>query len=139
MIGRCDGIPDKLKVLAADPAVELIGSVDDLEIHYRESSISIVPLRMGSGTRLKILEAMAFGTPVVSTSQGIEGIPCQPGVEVQVADDPSEFARSTGNLLSDRVLFDAQRLVAREEVETWYDWQSIGWKLREAIKSITGL
>ena len=85
----------------------------------------VVPLRKGGGTRLKVLEALALGTPVVSTTKGVEGLDLMPEREVLVADTPQEFTAATLRLLDSPQLrqslaADGRRAVAR------YDWsQSI--------------
>ena len=84
-----------------------------------------MPLKVGGGTRLKILEALALGTPVVSTSKGAEGLELRPGEDILIADKPAEFAQQTVRLLRDpglraRLATNGRRAVAR------YDWSIIG-------------
>ena len=106
--------------------IELIGSVDSLEIWYNKVSASIVPLLTGSGTRLKILEAMGFGVPVISTSVGAEGIIVNNFENIIIADDELDFTKKIIHLLSNK----KQRLkisyAARELVKINYDWNIIG-------------
>lgn len=80
-------------------AVNLVGEVPDLEPYYRSASVVVVPLRAGSGTRIKILEAFAWRRPVVSTSIGVEGIPARHGEEILVRDAPDAFAAECIDLL----------------------------------------
>jgi glycosyltransferase involved in cell wall biosynthesis len=77
---------------ARDPGVRLLGEVPDVRAPLREAGVLVVPVRSGGGTRVKIIESMAAGVPVVSTSLGIEGIAVQDGDQVLVAETPSRFA-----------------------------------------------
>ncbi len=81
------------------PGVELSGYLKDLRPVYESSALSVVPLRLGSGTRLKILEAFSLGRAVVSTSKGAEGINAIAGEHLDLADDPAAFAASCVSLL----------------------------------------
>lgn len=112
--------------LPLDNQVNLTGFVDDVRIPVMQASVCIVPIRQGSGTRLKILEAMALGTPIVSTTKGAEGLDVVDGKHLLLADDPITFAARTVELLSNPGL--RQRLVvnARRLVTTHYDWKQIG-------------
>ncbi|MCC7176503.1 MAG: glycosyltransferase [Bryobacterales bacterium] len=85
----------------ADPDVVFTGWVDDVRPLVGRSAVSIVPIRQGGGTRLKILEAMALGTPVVTTSKGAEGLDGSDGIHLRIADDPRAFARCVAALLRD--------------------------------------
>ena len=87
--------------LALDGSVRLTGRVDDVRVPVAEATLCVVPIRQGSGTRLKILEAMALGTPVVSTSKGVEGLNVQDGEHFSCADTPADFAQATLALLAD--------------------------------------
>ena len=87
--------------LPADTGVELTGFVDDVRPLIARSNICVVPLRQGGGTRLKILEAMALGTPVVSTSKGAEGLDVRDGKHVLIADTPSTFAQAIIRLIEE--------------------------------------
>lgn len=105
--------------------VNLTGYVDDVRPYLHQGLVYIVPLRVGGGTRLKILEAMAAGIPVVSTSIGCEGIKVTPGSDILVADQPDEFAQkikilSDDNELRTNLITAGKRLVAEH-----YDWKII--------------
>jgi glycosyltransferase involved in cell wall biosynthesis len=119
----------EIQALAADPMVEVTGEVEDVMPHYRSACLSAVSLRAGGGTRIKILESMAFGRPVVSTSLGGEGLAVTHGENILLADTPADFASWTVRLLSDQRL--RQRLVGkgRRLVETTYDWEVIAQQL----------
>lgn len=100
--------------------LRLVGEVETLRQTYEESDIVIAPIRVGSGTRIKILEAMSYGLPVVSTSAGIEGIRAVSGEHVLVADGAASFARACANLMSDRSLRRAIGARARDLVQAHY-------------------
>lgn len=105
--------------------VEITGWVPDTRPYVADAAVYVVPLRMGSGTRLKVLEAMAMGKAIVSTSRGVEGIDLVAGREAVVADRPDVFAREVIALLRDadrrRALGQAARVLAVEK----YDWRKI--------------
>jgi polysaccharide biosynthesis protein PslH len=114
-----------------NPGVEFIGEVDDVRGQYREAALVLVPLRIGGGSRLKILEAMAAGTPVVSTTIGAEGITATPGKDIVLADTPADFARETIRLMRDpdariRLAANARQLVVNK-----YSWDSLAKKLED--------
>ncbi|MCB0254176.1 MAG: glycosyltransferase [Anaerolineae bacterium] len=123
-----------LASLALDNSVHLTGFVDDVRIPVAEAEVCVVPLRQGGGTRLKILEAMALGTPVVATSKGAEGLEVAPGKHLLVADDPATFARYTLDLLADPALRDRLAINARRLVEERYDWQIIGRRFVDLVE-----
>jgi polysaccharide biosynthesis protein PslH len=106
--------------------VRVLGAVPDTRPYLAESSVAVVPLRSGSGTRLKILEALAMERPVVSTTIGVEGLEVVDEQHLLIADQPAAFASAVLRLLEDRVL--ARRLAAegRALVEQLYRWDAIG-------------
>ena len=83
------------------PRVTVVGRVPDMDPELARADLVVVPLRYGSGTRVKILEAFAHRIPVVSTTIGAEGLGAADGVHLLVADDPTGFAESCGRLLTD--------------------------------------
>jgi glycosyltransferase involved in cell wall biosynthesis len=115
-----------LSELMLNEMTQLSGHVADVRIPIAESSVCVVPLRQGSGTRIKILEAMALGTPVVSTSKGAEGLDLVDQEQLLIADDPQAFASSVVSLLSNPVLQERLRTNAREYVELHHNWSDIG-------------
>src|SRR5262249_19518677 len=112
----------RLQALAAEHShhVLLTGWVDDIRPFLGKGAVCIVPLRIGSGTRLKIFEAMAMAKAVVSTTIGAEGLPVQHGTELLLADSPDDFARSTVTLLKDASARRHLGRAARELVATKY-------------------
>jgi glycosyltransferase involved in cell wall biosynthesis len=83
----------------ASASIEITGSVDSVIPHLLEAAVVVVPLRAGGGTRLKILEAMAMGKAVVSTTIGAEGLDLKDGSEIILADQPTSFAHAVVGLL----------------------------------------
>ncbi len=114
--------------------VHVTGYVEDVLPYYQQATVSIVPLRAGGGTRLKILEAMALGRPVVSTSIGCEGLDVLHEQHLLIADEPDEFAKQTIRLLTDRALYRHIAEQARELVVENYDWDVIAEKLLKSYE-----
>ena len=106
--------------------------VPDLMPHWRRAALSVVPVRAASGMRTRILEALALGVPVVTTTAGVEGIEAIHGEHLLIADEPTEFAAAVARVLNDHAL--AQRLAenGRRLVVDKYDWQRVLPKL-EAV------
>lgn len=127
------------------PAVTALGDADGVEIHpdvpdikpwYENAAVSVIPLRAGGGTRLKILESMAIGVPVVSTSIGCEGLDVTNNENILIADTPSEFAVCVCKLLDNPELRAQISQRARALVETRYSWDAISPKLLDVYKSM---
>jgi glycosyltransferase involved in cell wall biosynthesis len=93
-----------LELAASDDRIEVTGTVRDVRPYLWNSQISILPLRIGGGTRMKVYESMAAGLPVVSTGVGIEGLACVPGRDILVGDSPEEFANHCISLMDDAAL-----------------------------------
>ena len=105
--------------------VTVTGRVPDMRPYYEKAGIVIIPLQVGGGVKLKLLEAMAFGRPVIATSVGIEGLGVTPGREVEIVDDPAGFAERTLELLRDPERRKRQAKCARRYVEQNHDWDAI--------------
>ena len=104
----------------------------------RDAAVNVVPLRIGGGTRLKIFEAMAAGTAVVSTTIGAEGLPTENGRHLLLADDPAAFARSVVTLLRDAGARQAIEREARALVTERYDWSAVAGAARTTRSSKPG-
>lgn len=117
------------------PSVVFVGEVDDLTPHYRSAGVCVVPLHSGSGTRLKVLEAAAYGNPIVSTSIGCEGIDVVDGSHLLIGNDAASFAQSICLLLKNAERFDSLRHSARAFVESNYDWRVIGHRMRLQLEA----
>jgi glycosyltransferase involved in cell wall biosynthesis len=120
-------LPEVL-ALAQLPGVTVTGTVPDVRPYYASALAAIVPLLAGSGTRLKILEAMAAGVPVISTPVGAEGLEATPGRDFLIAqaDDPEEWISQLKDLAGQRESLVAAGL---DLVRTHYDWEAIGEEL----------
>lgn len=115
--------------------VEITGYVEDVRPYMWGASLFIVPLRMGGGTRFKIVEAMAAGVPVVSTRLGAEGIPARDGRELLLADEPSAFAEAAGRVFSDPALAESLGREGLSFVRRHFDWSVIGEALNSALEA----
>jgi glycosyltransferase involved in cell wall biosynthesis len=113
--------PPSLLALAG-PQVELTGFVSDLRPHLAAAAAVVVPLRIGGGTRLKIVEAMAMGKAVVSTTLGAEGIEAVPGRDILIKDEPAAFANAVSRLLADPSLATQIGQAARRLAVERYAW-----------------
>ncbi|HKY05218.1 MAG TPA: glycosyltransferase family 4 protein [Blastocatellia bacterium] len=135
IVGR-NPAPD-VRALAGLPGVEVTGTVSDVRPFYREAAASIVPLRIGGGSRLKILESLAAGVPVISTELGAEGIDATPGRDIVVADSKDELAGASVRLARDSA--ERQSLIkhGRALVRAEYDWSRKGAALLRFLESVT--
>lgn len=127
-------IPDVRLIVTGDhmdlplpkkPNVTLSGFVDDIRPYISQASVSIVPLLSGGGTRLKILEAMALKTPVVSTSKGAEGLDVEDNKHLLIADQEDDFASKVVKVIKDRELSDHLADHGYRLVQEKYDWDGI--------------
>ncbi|MGA2132401.1 MAG: glycosyltransferase family 4 protein [Bryobacteraceae bacterium] len=116
--------PRRVQNLASDHVV-VTGAVDDIRPHLGKAAVCVVPLRSGSGTRIKIFEAMAMGKAVVSTTMGAEGLPVRHGENIILADEPIDFARQVVQLLQDPLRRAELGDAARQLVEQNYSWESV--------------
>jgi glycosyltransferase involved in cell wall biosynthesis len=115
----------RLAPLADEPGVVLTGWVQDVRPYIDAAGVYVIPLRVGGGTRLKVLEAMAMGKAIVSTGLGCEGFDLVPGQELVVADEPAPFARAVVHLLGDPDLRGRLGRAARRFAGARYDWRMI--------------
>jgi glycosyltransferase involved in cell wall biosynthesis len=127
--------PRSLQALAG-PGVELTGFVSDLRPHLAGAAAVVVPLRLGGGTRLKIVEAMAMGKAIVSTSLGVEGIEAVPGRDLFVEDQPADFADAVNRLLADPHLAARLGQSARQLAERRYAWSGAARALESFYRGI---
>jgi len=121
--------------LAADGVVQS-GWVADVRPLVGGAWASIVPLRTGGGTRVKVLESLALGTPVISTTKGVEGLAVVDGVHALIADDAASFAAAITRLRSDAELRAALAANGRALVRKHYDWQHIGARLDSLLGDV---
>lgn len=100
------------------------GFVDDVRPYLQGAAVSVIPLRVGGGTRLKVFEAMAMGSPVVSTTLGVEGLPVTPGEHFLQADSPAAFADAVVGLLRDAAKRESLSAAARALVESRFSYRA---------------
>lgn len=115
----------RLAKLAGHPAVTVTGRVPDVRPYIAGSAVYVVPLRIGGGTRLKVLEAMAMGRPIVSTRLGCDGFSFAHGKEVEFADEPAAFAAAVVRLMHETDRARALGQAARSHVEAHFGWDAI--------------
>ncbi len=114
-----------LDLASADSRIQVTGTVPDVRPYLWGATASIVPLRIGGGTRLKIFESMAAGVPVVSTTIGAEGLPVQDGVEIHIADQPEAFAEHCLELIESGAVRDRMANAGRELVMSRFSWEAV--------------
>jgi polysaccharide biosynthesis protein PslH len=122
IVGRTP--PPKIAELAG-PQIVITGTVPDIRPYLWGSAVSIVPLRIGGGTRLKIYEAMAAKIPVVSTTIGAEGLTVHPPGDIRIADTPQAFAEQCLDLLADPVARSRVSTAAWEMVNANFSWDQV--------------
>ena len=121
------------------PAVTVVGSVPEMEPELARADIAVVPLRIGSGTRLKILESFAHRLPVVSTTLGADGLDVRDGVHLLLADTAEDFAAACQRLLVDTDL--RKRLVdaAEDLYLRSYEWSASRDRVQQLVRDVAGL
>jgi glycosyltransferase involved in cell wall biosynthesis len=118
------------------------GFVDDIRPHIAAAQVSVIPLRVGSGTRIKAFEAMALGRPVVSTTLGVEGLDITPGEHFLAADSATDFAAAILRLFDDAALRARLAQAARARLEERFSWAHVARQFeaicRRAMQQRTG-
>ena len=127
------------KLSREQPHITITDRVEDVRPYLARGAASIVPLRIGGGTRLKIFEAMAMGKAVISTTLGAEGLPVKNREQVLIADGEQDFSRSCIELLSNSELRNQIGLAARKLVSTQYGWPKIADAFAEVLEQAAGL
>ncbi|HKV25982.1 MAG TPA: glycosyltransferase family 4 protein [Candidatus Acidoferrum sp.] len=128
---------DRLQSLARESSgLVVTGEVPDIRPHVLDSSVYVVPLRIGGGTRIKIFEAMAMGKAVVSTRIGAEGLPVTDGENIVLADEPQDFADAILRLFRDEPARDQTGAAARKLVEEHYSWRTVVRVFDEVLERI---
>jgi glycosyltransferase involved in cell wall biosynthesis len=130
--------PKILQDRSADNVI-VTGFVDDVRPYVWRSSVYVVPLRMGGGTRLKVLEALAMKKPVITTSIGCEGIDVKDGESVIIEDSPEQFAERTIELLNNLAMRKALSLNGYELIRATYDWEIITQKMDETYQALSDI
>jgi polysaccharide biosynthesis protein PslH len=126
----------------AGPAVELTGGVEMVLPYLRRARVTVMPVRAGGGSRLKVLEALAAGVPVVATSFAVSGIDVRHGVEALIAETPHDLAALAVRVINDDDLARALSRAGRRLVEKRYGWPTVAKPLvglhRELRQSSSG-
>jgi sugar transferase (PEP-CTERM/EpsH1 system associated) len=124
-----------VSALQAQPGIEVTGTVPDVRPYYQEAVAAVVPLRHGGGTRLKILEGMAAGIPVVSTALGAEGLEVSPGRNMLAAETREDWIEALASLSDRGPRWHELAAAGRTLVESRYDWDVLGQKLYETYRA----
>ncbi|MGB2736461.1 MAG: glycosyltransferase family 4 protein [Candidatus Nanopelagicales bacterium] len=136
IVGRAaQTLPDQLLTAVG---VDLVGEVDSIASELSHCAVSLVPVRYGGGTRIKIIESFALGVPVVSTSVGCEGLAAAPGIDLLVADDPAGLAQACCHVLADHQLASKLATAGRELFEREFSYAHAKASLRVALDQAIG-
>jgi polysaccharide biosynthesis protein PslH len=135
LTGRKEGVDTRS---LSRPGVELLGEVPDIRPYVSGAAAVAVPIRIGGGTRLKVLEALAMGKPIVSTAVGCEGVAVRDGEHLMIAGDAPAFASRIFEVFENPALRDALGQAGRRLVETRYAWALAGARLESLYREITG-
>ncbi len=127
---------DDIQMMHQPPTIEVTGYVDDIRPYLANSSVVVVPIRLGSGTRLKILDAWAMGKAIVSTRLGAEGLEALDGSNILLADEPQQFADYIVHLLRSPEARSSLGEAGRRTVESHYSWQTISQRLEAVYQSL---
>ena len=128
-------VPELQALASADPLIEVTGTVPDIRPYLWKAALSIVPLRIGGGTRLKIYEAMAAGVPVVSTAIGAEGLAVEDGKTIALADTPALFAERCVGLLASQDSAARLSSAAHAMVADRFSWAQVGRQFESILQS----
>jgi glycosyltransferase involved in cell wall biosynthesis len=135
IVGRMP--PPSITAMAEqDPRITVTGTVPDIRPHLWSSAVSIVPLRIGGGTRLKIYESMAARVPVVSTTVGAEGLEIHPPDDIRIGDSAEQFAADCLELLADSDLRARQAAAARDLVASRFSWDQVARCFERILESV---
>ena len=125
-----------VRELAAIPGIQVTGTVDDVRPFYRRAVAAIVPLNVGGGSRLKILEAMAAGVPVVSTTLGAEGLDVQHGQNILIADTNEQIVEAIVRVVENEDRRRELGAAGRALVADHYDWSKVGVSLFKTYEEL---
>jgi polysaccharide biosynthesis protein PslH len=134
LVGR--NSPEDRARYARQSGVITAGYVPDVRPHLQQAACSVVPIRIGGGTRIKILESWAMGAPVVSTRIGCEGLKTSDGENILIRDTADEIAEAVLEVLAHGSLQERLAREGRRTVERFYSWNSIGSELRGAYRDL---
>jgi len=132
-------VPDDLRArIDATPRAHATGAVADVRPHLRRAWVAAMPLRAGSGTRLKVAEAAASGVPIVATAKAVEGIPMEPGVHYRRAEAPEEVVAAIRELVDDERERTRLRAAALDFAHRELSWEAAGRVTRAAVERLVG-
>lgn len=137
IVGR-DPAPE-VRALAKNAGIEVTGTVDDVRPFYREAIAAVVPLKVGGGSRLKILEAMAAGVPVVSTTLGAEGLAVRQDENILIADTNEQLAETIVSVVESEELRQRLSRAGSALVSERYDWSRLGASLFEIYQQLLAM
>jgi polysaccharide biosynthesis protein PslH len=129
--------PASVRNLAGENVI-VTGYVDDIRAEYLKSMVAVSPIRFGAGTLNKVLEPLALGVPVVSTSIGLEGLGLTVGEDILVANDPEGIAAEVAKLLTNEKLRSSMSARASEKVRTRFSWETIAGDLEHFYQEVIG-
>jgi polysaccharide biosynthesis protein PslH len=130
--------PSLVELAGRDDHVHVHGFVPDVRPYFRDASVAICPIRDGGGTRIKVLDALAQGMPLVTTSIGAEGIDVVPDRDVLMADTPEQFAGAIGRIFDEPALAARLGVNGRALVERLYSWDALAASLVDTYRQVTG-
>lgn len=133
IVGR-DAPPELLAVAAADSRLRVTGFVDDVRPHVERAAVYLCPIRVGGGTRLKILDALAMERPLVSTAVGVEGLGLRDGEHYLRAESAAEVVAAARRLEDDPMLARRLARAGRGFVEEHFSWEPVGARLNAAYE-----
>jgi glycosyltransferase involved in cell wall biosynthesis len=126
----------RLEVLRNLPGITITGYVDDVRPYIAGTTVYVAPLRVGGGTRLKLLEAMAMGKAIVSTSVGAEGFPVVNGQELILSDEPEEFAQEVFDLLENPARRGKLGAAGQTFAQANYGWDALVPQLEKIYRDL---
>lgn len=129
-------IPDSIKKLSNPSIIFDENAPNETERIFQSADVLLSPIRVGGGTNFKILESMASGTPVITSSLGNEGIEAKDGEEIIICEKPEEFISKTLMLISDSYLYEKISRNGRRFIEEKFDWRNISNKLENVYQSV---
>jgi len=127
-----------LRALHDPGALELLGLVPSLDDLYETAAVVVAPLRLGGGTKIKVLESLSRAKATVCTSVAAEGLDLRPGVDIELADDPASFAQRCAELIDDPARRRAIGQAGRARVLEHYSWSQIGEAARATLCAVLG-
>lgn len=127
--------PQVQEAARRDSSIKVLGFVEDIRVYTAKAAVYVVPIRVGGGTRLKILDAMASGKAIISTTIGAEGLATTAEVNILIADTPAAFASQVLRVLADGALRSRLELNARQLVESRYAWHAVGEQLQHVYRA----